>query len=116
MAGTSPAMTIVNLSSVLRPDNHRARLTSEDVPHRGADRGRRFGDNRPGAAQRLHLVARAALAAGDNGAGMAHPSSGRRGAPGDKPNERLLPPRRLQEIGAILFRRPAHLTDPDARL
>src|SRR6266404_4430149 len=116
MAGTSPAMTIVNLSSVLRPDNHRARLTSEDVPHRGAYRGRRFGDNRPGAAQRLHLVACTALAAGDDGTGMAHPSSGRRGAAGDKPDDRLLPSRRLQEIGAILFRRPTDLADHDDRL
>src|SRR5712671_1506268 len=116
MAGTSPAMTIVNLSSVVRPDNHRARLTSEDVPHRSADRGGRLGDNRPGAAQRLHFVAGAALAAGDDGASMAHPPPGRRGAAGDKPDDRLLPSRRFQKIGAILFRRPTDFADHDDRL
>ena len=54
----------------------------------------------PGASQRLHLVRRGALAAGDDGAGVAHAAAGRRGGAGDKADHRLLALGRLRNAAA----------------
>src|ERR1700722_6603184 len=73
-------------------------------------------------AGRLHggdLGVSAALAAGDNGAGMAHATPWRRGAPGDKADHRLLAAALgfvLQKLRGVFFRRAADLTDHDDRL
>ena len=60
-----------------------------------------------------------ALAAGDDRAGMAHAAAGRRGAPGDEADHRLLAAALglvLEELRGVLFRRAADLADHDDRL
>src|SRR5580658_4878381 len=70
-------------------------------------------------AGRLHggdLGVGAALAAGDDGAGMAHAPAGRRGAPGDEADYGLLPAALgfvLQKLRGVFFRRAADLADHD---
>src|SRR5262249_41348827 len=73
-------------------------------------------------AGRLHpcdLGAGVALAAGDDGTGMAHAAAGRRGAPGDEADHRL-PAAALafvdEELRGVLFGRAADLADHDDRL
>src|SRR5271156_1233116 len=91
-------------------------LGPQHLAHRRADRRGRFRDHDSGALQRLHLVAGAALAAGDDRAGMTHPPAGRCGAAGDKPDDRLLRPSRLQEFGAVFLGTAADFADHDDRL
>src|ERR1700722_4916131 len=72
-------------------------------------------------AGRLHggdLGVSAALAAGDDGAGMAHATARWRGASGDKADHRLLAAALgfvLQKLRGVFFRRAADLTDHDDR-
>src|SRR6266851_2723940 len=91
-------------------------LTLEHVPHGGAERGGGLGDDHPGAAQCFHLVGRTAFAAGDDRAGMAHAPARRRGAAGDKADDRFLRAGRLQKPGAIFFCGAADFADHDDRL
>src|ERR1700731_3521650 len=88
----------------------------QDLFHRAADRRRRFGDRDPGAPQRFHLVAGAALAAGDDRAGMSHATAGGGGRAGDKPDRRLLASRRFEQRGAVFLGMAADLADHDDRL
>src|SRR5579862_5567643 len=73
-------------------------------------------------ASRLHggdLGIGAALAAGNDRAGMTHAPAGRCGAPGDEADHRLLAAALgfvLQKLRGVLFRRAADLPDHDQRL
>src|SRR5215471_1647138 len=88
---------------------------AQHIPHRRADRGRRCRYNRSCALQRLDLVFRTALAAGDDRTSVTHAPAGRRGAAGDEPDDRLLAARRPEEIGAVLLGAAADLADHDDR-
>src|SRR5690606_18200653 len=80
--------------------------------------GRAFGHDDAGAAHRLDLRFRVALAARDNGARVAHAAALGRGAPGDEAGDRL--PAALLLLGGKEFRRlflggTADLADHDDR-
>ena len=62
--------------------------------------------------QRLHLVGCGALAAGDDGARVAHAAAGRGGLAGDEADHGLLHIL-LDELGRGLFGRSADLADHD---
>ena len=64
----------------------------------------------PGVAQRLHLRRRGALAAGDDGAGVAHLLAGGAVTPGDVRRHRLRH-RALDELGRLFLGRTADLAD-----
>ncbi len=66
----------------------------------------------PGGGERLHLVGRGALAAGDNRPGVAHAPPRRRGLAGDESDDRLLDVR-LDIGGSSFFRRAADFADQD---
>src|SRR5262249_31894368 len=83
------------------------------LPHRGAERGRRFGDRDPGRAHRLELGSGGALTARDDGAGMAHAAARWRRRARDEAHHRLLRLRLLVELGAVLLGRAADLADHD---
>src|SRR5271169_1072483 len=91
-------------------------LGPQHLVHRRADGGGRFRDHDSGALQRLHLVAGAAFAAGNDRAGMAHAPARRCGAAGDEPDDRLFPARRFQKIGTVLLRTAADFANHDDRL
>ena len=74
-------------STVLRPA---ATLSSQRLAHLDAHVGRALHDVDAGLGQRVHLLRRRALAAGDDRAGMSHAASGRRRLAGDEPDDRLL--------------------------
>src|SRR6516165_2881328 len=111
MPSRSAMPTLYACSGPQPPD-----LGPQHLAHRCANRGGRFGDDHPGAAQRLHLVARTPLTSGDDRAGMAHSPARRSRAAGDKPDDRLLRPRGLQKIGARLLGAAADFADHDDRL
>src|SRR6202008_4491405 len=79
------------------------------------------GRGRAGNAGRFHrggLGAGIALAAGDDGAGMAHAAAGRRGDAGDEADHRLLAAAFglvLEELGGVFLGRAADLADHDDR-
>src|SRR2546421_4990021 len=68
-------------------------------------------DPSPGAGQRLHLGLRRAPVAGDDGAGVAHPLSGRRGAPADEADHRLAESAGDHRLGRALLVASADLPD-----
>src|SRR6056297_1327905 len=87
--------------------------------HGLAEAGGAVGHHDPGRAHRLDLVVGAALAARDDGAGVAHAAARRRGAPGDEAGNRLLAALLglvLEELRGVLFRRAADLADHDDAL
>src|SRR6516165_3052698 len=91
-------------------------LGPQYLAHCRPDRGGRFGDDHPGAAQCLHLVAGSALAPGNDRAGMAHAPTRRGRAAGDKSDDGLFRPRSFQKIGAVLLGAAADFADHDDRL
>src|SRR6185437_8991025 len=77
---------------------------------RRAEPCRRWRNLDAGGFHRRDLVFGAALAAGDDGTGMAHGAAGRRGTPGDEAGHRLAPAALGlvdDELGCIFFRRTA---------
>src|SRR6516162_489056 len=91
-------------------------LGPQYLAHCRPDRGGRFGDDHPGAAQCLHLVTGSALAPGNDRAGMAHAPTRRGRAAGDKSDDRLFRPRGFQKIGAVLLGAATDFADHDDRL
>src|SRR6516162_5603770 len=91
-------------------------LGPQYLAHCRPDRGGRFGDDHPGAAQCLHLVTGSALAPGNDGAGMAHAPTRRGRAASDKSDDRLFRPSGFQKIGSVLLRAAADFADHDDRL
>src|ERR1700679_2412045 len=75
---------------------------------------RRRGNLDPGGFHGGDLGFGITLAAGDDGAGMAHAAAGRRGAPGDEADHRLLAAALglvLEELRAVFFGRAADLAN-----
>src|SRR5208282_1934961 len=88
-------------------------LRRQGFAHGAAERRRRIGDGYAGAPHRLDLVAGLALAARDDGAGMAHAPPRRSRDAGDEADDRLLRPAALQEVRRLLLGRAADLADHD---
>ena len=84
----------------------------EHLPHLRAHVGRALDHVHAGLGQRVHLLGRRALAAGDDRAGVAHAASRRRGLAGDEADHRLLE-LALDEGGGFLLGRAADLADHD---
>ena len=80
---------------------------------RRADLSWILDDFDPSRFQRFHLFGCRPLAAGDDGAGMAHAASRRRGDTGDEADHRLLHVL-LDELGGFFFRITADLADREA--
>src|SRR6185437_9406136 len=91
-------------------------LAFHGAQHRAAEACRGIGNGDASALHRLDLVAGAALAARDDGAGVTHAPARRRGHSGDEADDRLLDLVVAQEFGGILFRRAADLADHDDAL
>ena len=85
---------------------------ADDLRERFADFSGRLHDVDAGFLERLHLVGCGALAAGDDGAGVAHAAAGRRGLAGDEAYDGLLHVRLHVGCGG-LFRRAADFADED---
>src|SRR5258705_52938 len=98
-------------SSCCAPNSEQVKLSQNRT-----EAGRRIGDGDAGAPHRLELVAGAALAARDDGAGVAHAAARRRGHPGDEADDRLLDLVRAQELRGILLGGAADLADHDDTL
>src|SRR5579884_1371785 len=94
----------------------RSGLAAQHFLHRRPDRRGRWGNNDAGALQRRDLVGGAALAAGDDRAGMTHAPPGRRGAAGNEADDRLFAPRGPEKLGRLLLAAAADLADHDDRL
>src|SRR6266404_1372806 len=88
-------------------------LTLQHPQHGAAQAGRRIrhGDSRR--SHRLDLVLGPALAAGDNGPGMSHAPSRRRGAAGDETHHRLLALCGFQQGRGLFLGAAADLADHD---
>src|SRR5690606_12258847 len=88
----------------------------EHLDQRGAEGGRRVGDGDAGRAHGFHLVARTALAARDDRAGMTHSAARGGRNTGNEAHNRLLHLGRLQELSRLFFGRTADFTDHDDRM
>src|SRR3569623_1155513 len=90
-------------------------VSAEIAGHRLAQLGGGGGDGDLGRLQRLDLFRRRALAAADDGAGVAHALAGGRGLAGDERRHRLLHVV-AHERGRVLLGRAADLADHQHRL
>src|SRR5688572_20076265 len=88
-----------------------ALLPAHRLQHSGAKAGRRFRHVDAGRLHGLDLVPGAALAAGDDRAGMTHAAARRRGDTGDEADHRFLTLLALQERGRVFLGRAADFAD-----
>ena len=96
----------------MRPLPTRAALPQRLSPSVSPSSAGDLDDVDPGRLHRRHLLRRRALAAGDDGAGVAHAASRRRGAAGDEADDRLLEVG-LDALGRVLLGVAADLADHD---
>jgi hypothetical protein len=83
----------------------------EDLVHEGADAGGGFGDVDAIVPEGLDLVPRGTLAAGDDGARVAHPPAGRGGDARDEADDGLLGAALLDVLGGLLLGGASNLAD-----
>src|SRR5262245_45888862 len=95
------------------------KLALQDLDQRLADPGRRWRNLDSRRFHRSNFGLGVALAARDNGAGMAHAAAGRRGPAGNKPDHRPLAAAFglvLQELRGVFLCRATDFTNHDDRL
>src|ERR1041385_3852134 len=96
----------------LHPRSAAPALLAQDLAHFGAHIRRALHDVDAGFRQRVHLLGRGALAAGDDRTRVTHAASRRRGLSGDETDDGLLEVL-LDPGGGFLLRRAADLADHD---